>query len=129
MVQTVNVYIAEAHPSDGWEIDSNKSGDVALAAFGDKTEISYTQTKTLEDRLRVANSFHQTINGEAAQIPMVVDDPSSDTVSRLYEAAPERLVLIDESNCVVFATGQGPMQYSLDQLEDFLQTQNGGVFA
>jgi len=109
----VNVYIREAHPSDGWELDFNKS-----------TGVCYTQTHTLEDRLAVARRFADAIEGDAKHIPIVVDDPVTNAVDMAYEAPPERMVIVLNGR-VVFKTGAGPFQYSTTRLEQFLTEQLG----
>lgn len=125
-LRLINVYIKEAHPSDGWSIEGNDSGKIANAAFGKKIKICYTQTKTLETRLQVARDFMDAIKTSAKfegkcweRVPLFVDNPEDDAVAMLYESPPEKLVCIHKGK-VVFATGQGPMQYSLKKLKDFL---------
>lgn len=119
-LQVVNVYIREAHPSDGWKVDDNKSGAVMQHAFGKPVEINIAQTHTLDERLAVAANFQAAITGAAQHIPLYVDDPGTNLVDIAYEAPPERLVAVDEQDKVAFCSGQGPFQYSLKALEAFL---------
>jgi hypothetical protein len=125
-LRMANLYIREAHPVDGWEIKANASGAVATAAFGVQEKISVIQTRTLEDRLAVANRFQAAISSNGlCEVPMFVDDPATNALDVAYEAVPERLVLLDARGNVLFCTGQGPYQYSLIRLRDFLTTTMG----
>ena len=109
-----NVYIREAHPSDGWDLDFNK-----------RQGICYKQTHTLEDRLTVARAFAGAMEGEARKVPLVVDDPDTNAIDKAYEAPPERLVVVKDG-VVVFKTGAGPFQYSTSKLREFLQKNISG---
>lgn len=103
VLAVLNVYIREAHPTDGWAIEPN-----------DKDGICVAQTKTLKDRLAVSETFkaHSFFKGTPADhLPLLVDDPSTQALDLAYEAPPERLVLVDDNFRVVFASGQGPFQY------------------
>ena len=124
-LRVINVYIREAHPSDGWEVSSNASGETMEFSFGRKIKVCFTQTHSLKDRLEVANSFAAAIEGTpAADIPILVDDPATNALDKAYEAPPERMVVV-QGGKVLFCTGQGPFQYSLKKLEAFLQQHYG----
>eukprot|EP00927_Polykrikos_kofoidii_P064012 TRINITY_DN58996_c0_g1_i1.p1 TRINITY_DN58996_c0_g1~~TRINITY_DN58996_c0_g1_i1.p1 ORF type:complete len:144 (-),score=19.53 TRINITY_DN58996_c0_g1_i1:367-798(-) len=126
-LRMINVYVREAHPSDGWEIEANNTGEVASAAVGVATKISYTQTFTLDARLAVARKFKASLTrklGDLAEasIPLLVDDPSTNALDIAYEAPPEKLVLIDAARRVLFCSGQGPFQYSIAKLREYLES-------
>ena len=106
------VYIREAHPEGGWAIP---------AADG----ICYRQPKTLASRLAVAAKFAEHQSEWCAGVPMLVDDPTTNALDIAYEAPPERLVVLDEQLNVVFASGQGPFQYSVPKLAAFVKAQLG----
>lgn len=55
-------------------------------------------------------------------VQIVVDDPVTEELNIKYEAAPEKLVYIANGK-VLFASGQGPFQYSIKNLERFLKSQ------
>ena len=125
-LQLINVYIREAHPTDGWRLDENDSGSVGQAALGMKRKICYTQTRTLEERISVATDFMEASRSgglDLDQVKIVVDDPVTEELNIKYEAAPEKLVYVANGK-VLFATGQGPYQYSLKKLESFLKSQS-----
>lgn len=105
----VNVYIREAHPRDGWSLDFN---DATL-------KVCPRQTHDIESRLEVANNFQSAMDGVAAEIPLIVDDPDTNALDKAYEAPPERLVVIHQGR-VCYFSGQGPFQYSIDSLKQFL---------
>lgn len=122
-LRMANLYIREAHPMGEWEIGANASGAVATAALGVQEKICVAQTRTLEARLIVANRFQAAISAKAlCEVPMFVDNPATMALDVAYEALPERLVLLDARGYVLFCTGQGPYQYSLDRLRDFLNS-------
>lgn len=125
-LRLINVYIREAHPTDGWRLDENDSGVVSQAALGVKRKICYTQTKTLDERISVANDFMEASKAgglDVEGVQLVVDDPATEELNLKYEAAPEKLVYVHNGK-VLFATGQGPFQYSLKGLARFLETQH-----
>jgi len=122
-LRMVNVYIREAHPVDGWEFKANASGAVALAVFGTPEKLCITQTCTLEERLLVANRFQAAISAKGLHpVPMLLDDPATNALEIAYEALPDRLVVLSANGDVLFSTGQGPFQYSLERFRAFLVT-------
>jgi len=119
----INVYIREAHPEDGWSLSSNTSGETVEAATGIKKTVCYMQTHQIAERLQVASDFVAAMGPVLQGIPLVVDDPSTNAIDVAFEAPPERMVVVDDQNKVVFASGQGPFQYSINRLAAFLQAQ------
>jgi len=128
LLKVVNVYIREAHPTDGWELDSNQSGKTMKAAFGTKQNICVKQTHQLADRIAVATAFLNGITGAAKRIPLVVDDPATNALDLAYDAPPERIVVV-QGKKVIFYSGQGPFQYSLKSLAAFLHAHLGDAVA
>ncbi len=120
----INVYIREAHPEDGWSLSSNADGKTVEAVTGVKKKVCYMQTSKIAERLRVASDFVTAMNHILDGIPLIVDDPSTNAIDLAYEAPPERLVVLDDQNKILFASGQGPFQYSIKGLAAFLQAQN-----
>jgi hypothetical protein len=79
------VYIQEAHPQDGWQVDSNlKDGVIYNAPTSIDARADLAQTCVL--RLNMA-------------MPMLLDD-MSDTVDGLYNGLPERLYVLDANHRV-----------------------------
>jgi hypothetical protein len=86
------VYIQEAHPSDGWQVQANLDDDVIMAA-----------PRTLAEREAMAEVCMLKL---ALDMPMVVDD-MDDAIDRAYNALPERLYLLNARGDVVFKTVAG----------------------
>lgn len=103
-----NVYIREAHPADGWDIPTP-----------DKKK--HNEPTTFEERKAIAKALIDFEGpGNLAQIPMLIDDPETNALSKAYEAGPERIVILDRQLEVVHFTGQGPFQYDLEGVKEFL---------
>ena len=86
------VYIQEAHPSDGWQVEVNVEEDVI-----------YTSPTNMAEREALAEVCMLKL---ALEMPMVVDD-MQDTIDSAYNALPERLYLLDVDGKVVFKTVAG----------------------
>lgn len=86
------VYIQEAHPSDGWQVQANLDDDVVMAA-----------PKTMAERENMAEVCMLKL---ALDMPMVVDD-MDDAIDAAYNALPERLYLLDAGGKVAFKTVAG----------------------
>ncbi|WP_302622764.1 deiodinase-like protein [Sulfitobacter sp. SK011] len=101
-VQFVFVYVLEAHPTDGWNTDSNRA-----------TGVMYAQTINLEDRAKVANDWRSAYEFEN---PVVLDWPDN-RINADYAGEPERLYVLDGDGIVTFKSEQGP--YYDSHLEDW----------
>ena len=91
-VRFVCVYIQEAHPADGWQVEANLDEDVihnAPVSMGEREAMAEVCMLKL-----------------ALDMPMVVDD-MADTIDSAYNALPERLYLVDKNGAVVFKTVAG----------------------
>ena len=91
-MQFLCVYIQEAHPSDGWQVQANIEDDVIM-----------TTPTTMVERGAMAEVCMLKL---ALDMPMVVDD-MEDTIDRAYNALPERLYLLNADGEVVFKTVAG----------------------
>ena len=96
------VYIREAHPTDS----SRPARHVQIE-----------QPKTFPRRKEVAS---QCSSGLKLNIPCVVDD-MKDTVSRAYDAMPDRLYILDARAHIAFKGGRGPRSFSVDEMENALK--------
>lgn len=101
----VNVYIKEAHPSDGWKVDENE-------AIG----VCYLQPRTLAARVKVARQF---LHDLAISSTFVVDGMDNAAMDA-FAAHPERLFVI-EAGTIVYRGGLGPFQYSVNSVAEWLQ--------
>ena len=95
----VFVYIAEAHTTDGWQLQSNLDDDVLIA--------NHT---TLEARFAAARAGVRRLG---LTMPVLVDD-LDDAVSEAFGAWPERIFVVDAGGRIVFAGGPGPFEFDPD---------------
>lgn len=97
------IYIREAHPSDS----SRPARHVQIE-----------QPKTFLRRQEVAG---QCAAGLKLKIPCVVDD-MQDTVSRAYDAMPDRLYILGADSRIAFKGGRGPREFSVGEMENALKS-------
>ncbi|MBT3332211.1 MAG: hypothetical protein HN394_11950, partial [Rhodospirillaceae bacterium] len=69
------VYIQEAHPDDGWQVQHNLDDDIIL-----------NTPNTIEERADIAEVCALRLN---MAMPMLLDD-MTDQADKLYNALPER---------------------------------------
>ena len=101
-VQFLGVYVREAHPIDGWRMDSN-----------DREGIEIAQPKTDAERTTVAARCCQALK---MTMPLVVDSVD-DRVGNLYSGMPDRLYLVSREGRVVYKGGRGPFGFKPGELE------------
>ena len=99
------VYVREAHPTDGWRMESN-----------DKVGISILQPQGKSDRLAVAKTCCSALE---LTMPLLVDD-MNDRVGHAYSAMPDRMYLIDQNGRVAYKGGRGPFGFQPGELEQSL---------
>ena len=99
------VYIREAHPSDGWSMESNETVGIKIA-----------QPKTTAERTKVASQCCSSLD---MAMPLLVDT-IDDAVGRAYSGFPDRLYLLDRSGKVAYKGGRGPFGYKPRELEQTL---------
>jgi len=103
------VYLSEAHPTDGW-----------IIPLEDQPEISSHQNAT--ERLVAANELRERMASDVGLHSKILCDTMDNRMSKLFAAHPERLVVL-KGDRVIFIGGKGPFDYSIDELESFLQKQ------
>ncbi len=101
----VMVYVREAHPTDGWSMESN-----------DRVGVSLPQPRTYDERVAVARTCDKRLN---LGFPMLVDK-IDDTVGARYSGMPSRLYLIDGDGKVAYKSGRGPFGFKPAELEQSL---------
>jgi len=104
-VNFLMVYVREAHPDDGWKMESNTKAGVAVM-----------QPKSFADRVEVAGAFCSRLD---PRIPVVVDDVA-DPVGNAYSGMPARLYLVDRDGRIAFKSGRGPFGFKPRELEQAL---------
>jgi hypothetical protein len=96
------IYIREAHPTDGWQVESNE-----------RDEVFYAQPRTLDERENVADACSLRLD---LKIPTLIDDMENST-DRKYYALPDRLYLIGRDGKVAYRGAPGPFGFVADELE------------
>lgn len=99
------IYIREAHPEDGWQLDINHAQNVV-----------YDQPVTIAERAAIAQDC---IRRHAIEMPVAIDD-MDDTINKLYSGSPERLYLLDTNGIVRHRSVPGP--FKLDAIEAWYDT-------
>jgi hypothetical protein len=101
----VMVYVREAHPTDGWSMESN-----------DRVGVSLTQPRTYNERVSVAQTCDKRLG---LGFPMLVDTIDDATGAR-YSGMPSRLYLIDRQRKIAYKSGRGPFGFKPAELEHSL---------
>ena len=101
----VMVYVREAHPTDGWRMDSN-----------DRVNVATAQPRTYAERAEVAQTCGRLLG---LGFPMLVDT-IEDLAGNRYSGMPGRLYVIDREGKVAFKSGRGPYLFKPAELEQSL---------
>src|SRR5262249_36070559 len=90
------VYVREAHPTDGWKMESNTRQGVAIK-----------QPTTFDERSEAAGQFCTKLK---PSMPVVVDE-LNDPAGNAYSGMPARLYVIDPQGKVAYKSGRGPFGF------------------
>lgn len=99
------VYVREAHPSDGWLMESNSKVGVKVA-----------QPQSFAERTSVAQQCHAKLK---YSMPLLVDE-IHDPVGNAYSGMPARLYVIDPDGKVAYKGGRGPFGFKSGEMEQAL---------
>jgi hypothetical protein len=99
------VYVREAHPIDGWRMESN-----------DRVGVAVVQPKTNFQRVEVATQCHDLL---VMSMPVLIDGVD-DRVGRAYSGMPDRLYIVDREGKVAFKSGRGPFWFNPGEMEQAL---------
>lgn len=99
------VYVREAHPEDGWRMESNA-----------RAKVSVKQPQSLAERVAVCEQFRQQLK---PTIPLVVDEVP-DLVGHLYSGMPARMYVIDTTGKIAYKSGRGPFGFRVGEMEQAL---------
>ncbi len=99
------VYVREAHPTDGWQMERNVAGGVEIE-----------QPKTYEERVGIATQCQGRLN---LGMPFLVDS-IDDKVGATYSGMPSRLYVIDRDGKVAYKSGRGPHGFKPAEMEQSL---------
>lgn len=105
-VQSLLVYIREAHPQDEWSMKVNT-----------KAGICFPQPRTLAERCTAALRM---VDELSLDMPVAVDD-MDDAVADPYGAWPERIYVIDSEGRVAYQGKEGPKGFDLAEARAFLE--------
>ncbi len=100
------VYIAEAHASDMWQMQSNV-----------KEKVLFKNPTTNQEREQVADSCIRNLH---IAFPALLDSVANN-VERDYTGWPDRLYLVGSDGCVKYKSAAGPFGFSPADLEQAIQ--------
>ena len=100
------VYIQEAHPIDGWQVDDNEKDDVLVA-----------DTVSKEDRANVAGMC---VLNLGIELPALLDEPDN-RVERAYTGWPDRLYVVDRDGRIAYKSAAGPFGFKPADVEATLK--------
>lgn len=99
------IYVREAHPSDGWNMEVNESRG-----------INFAQPTSNTERHKVAQTCQKHLD---ISVPMLVDT-IDDQAGSAYSGMPNRLYVIDTEGKIAFKNARGPFGFAPRQLEQAL---------
>ena len=108
------IYVQEAHPTDGWQVDANVNDSVY-----------FRQHQSYEEREEVASTCTLDLK---ISVPTLVEEINNE-MDEAYGAAPERLYLIGRDGKVAYHGGAGPHFFDLDGWEEAIMQTVGAVKA
>lgn len=109
----LTVYLEEAHAKDEWYLP-----DSPEAFEGGKTCVM--NHKNIQDRIDAAKAFKRNYNYNSE----LVCDSFEEQVNERFDAWPEKLYIIKDG-VVVYQGGNGPFDYKLCEVQDWLIEQFG----
>ena len=101
----LGIYVREAHPTDGWKMESNTRLGVAVS-----------QPTSTDERRSVAQQCGRLLQ---PSFPWLVDEVN-DAVGNAYSGMPARLYVIDSQGLVAYQGGRGPFGFSVGEMEQAL---------
>ena len=101
----VMIYVRDAHPTDGWRMESN-----------DRLGAITGQPKTYDERVAVAQKCGKLLS---LGFPMLVDT-IDDSVGARYSGMPGRLYVIDRQGKIAYKSGRGPYLFKPAEMEHSL---------
>ena len=102
------VYIREAHPEDGWVLESNRDEGIAVV-----------DPVSIDERAEVAEACAV---GLRTSIPTLLDDVD-DAVASAYGGWPDRLYLVGRDGRIAFQGGRGPDGFQPAELAHAIETE------
>ena len=100
------MYIREAHPTDGWQVEDNL-----------RDQVLFTQPSNQSERAEVAAACSLRLS---LSIPTLIDDMSNST-DRSYYALPDRLYLVRRDGRIAYRGAPGPWGFVAAELESAIE--------
>ena len=104
------IYVREAHPTDGWQVDANVEHNIL-----------FRQHQSLEEREEVAGSCTVGVN---MRLPTLIEEMDN-AIDDAYGAAPVRQYVIGKDGKVTYHGGAGPHFLDLDDWEEAIKSTIG----
>ena len=105
------MYIAEAHPDDEWQMDSNRKDQVVI-----------NQPRHLQERQDAAKIL---VDRLKYRMPVAID-AMDNRADQAFAAWPERIYILGSGGRVLYKGGMGPFGFLTDEaaqkLSEVLQT-------
>ena len=101
------VYLREAHPTDGWQVDSNVEDSVL-----------FRQHQTFEERDQVANTCALEMK---MSIPTLIEEMDN-VIDEANGAAPVRLYVVGMDGKVTYHGGAGPHFLDVEEWEQAIES-------
>lgn len=101
----IGIYVREAHPTDGWMMESNT-----------RMGVQFAQPKTYEERTKIAQQCNTKLK---YSMPLLVDE-IDDPVGTAYSGMPARLYVIDRKGMITYQSGRGPFGFKGGEMEQAL---------
>ena len=94
------MYIAEAHPEDEWQLDSNR-----------EEKLVFRQPKRFEDRKELAKVLVERLG---YRIPVAIDSIDN-RADKAFAGWPERIYILGRGGKVLYKGGMGPFGFHPDE--------------
>ena len=99
------MYIAEAHPEDEWQMDSNR-----------EEKLVFNQPQTFDERQELAKILVERLKYRMPVAIDAIDNPAD----KAFAAWPERIYVIAAGGRIAFTGGMGPFGFHPEEAEKAL---------
>jgi len=83
-------------------------------------QIQFFQPKHFAARIECAEELKSVVKTKYNYVPKIFVDQMDNRLSELFAALPERLIVLQNGK-IKFIGGKGPYQYSIPNLQTFIQ--------
>jgi Iodothyronine deiodinase len=96
----LTVYIAEAHPDDEWQTDSNR-----------EEQLVFQQPKSFDERKELARILVERLR---YRMPLAIDSIEN-RAEQAFAAWPERIYILGRRGTVLYKGGMGPFGFDPEE--------------